>query len=142
MALVRDVYCDFVTFPVGILGQVWYLIVPIPDICCLSHFDAEFYILLCRIGNADLTYLMYLTSSPFNLTYSLLNQRDRMDDDRTYILFDRIENVYLTYPTYNLAPLIQPTDCSKSELWSKGLLISPILLTGLLFSFPTSHCLN
>ena len=24
-------HCDFVTFPCGILGQVWYLIVLIPD---------------------------------------------------------------------------------------------------------------
>ena len=29
----------FVTFPCGILGQVWYLIVLIPDLCCLSYFD-------------------------------------------------------------------------------------------------------
>ena len=29
--------CDFVTFPFGILGQVWYLIVSIPDTCCLSY---------------------------------------------------------------------------------------------------------
>ena len=28
--------CDFVTFPCGILGQVWYLIVSIPDLCRLS----------------------------------------------------------------------------------------------------------
>ena len=27
-----------VTFPFGILGQVWYLIVTIPDPCCLSYF--------------------------------------------------------------------------------------------------------
>ena len=27
--------CVFVTFPWGILGQVWYLIVSIPDLC---HF--------------------------------------------------------------------------------------------------------
>ena len=26
LALVGDVYCIFVTFPCGILGQVWYLI--------------------------------------------------------------------------------------------------------------------
>ena len=26
LALVCDVSCDFVTFPFGILGQVWYLI--------------------------------------------------------------------------------------------------------------------
>ena len=25
--------------PFGILGQVWYLIVSIPDPCCLSYFD-------------------------------------------------------------------------------------------------------
>ena len=26
-----------VTFPFGILGQVWYLIVSIPDLCSLSY---------------------------------------------------------------------------------------------------------
>ena len=35
-ALVCDGYCDFVTYPFGILGQVWYLSVAIPDPCCLS----------------------------------------------------------------------------------------------------------
>ena len=29
--------CVFVTFPCGILGQVWYLIVSIPDRCHLSY---------------------------------------------------------------------------------------------------------
>ena len=38
-ALACDVYCDFVTFPFGILGQAWYLIVLIPDPCCLSYFE-------------------------------------------------------------------------------------------------------
>ena len=38
LALVGDVYCFFVTFPCGILGQVWYLIVLIPDLCLLSYF--------------------------------------------------------------------------------------------------------
>ena len=28
----------FVTFPCGILGHVWYLIVPIPDLCHLSYY--------------------------------------------------------------------------------------------------------
>ena len=31
-------HCVFVTFPFGILGQVWYLIVSIPDRCHLSYF--------------------------------------------------------------------------------------------------------
>ena len=30
--------CDIVIFPCGILGQVWYLIVLIPDLCHLSYF--------------------------------------------------------------------------------------------------------
>ena len=29
--------CVFVTFPCGILGQVWYLIVFIPGLCRLSY---------------------------------------------------------------------------------------------------------
>ena len=31
----------FVTFPCGNLGQVWYLIVSIPDLCHLSYFVME-----------------------------------------------------------------------------------------------------
>ena len=30
--------CVFVTFPCDILGQMWYLIVSIPDLCRLSYF--------------------------------------------------------------------------------------------------------
>ena len=42
-ALVCDVYCDCVTYPVGILGQVWYLIVSIPDPCCLPYFVPKYF---------------------------------------------------------------------------------------------------
>ena len=38
LALVGDVYCVFVTFPRGILGQMWYLIVSFPDLRRLSHY--------------------------------------------------------------------------------------------------------
>ena len=41
LALVCDVYCDFVTFPLGILGQVWYLIVSIPDFCCHCYLNVK-----------------------------------------------------------------------------------------------------
>ena len=40
LALVGDVYCIFVTFPRGILGQVWYLIVSFPGLCRLSCFHS------------------------------------------------------------------------------------------------------
>ena len=39
LALNGDVYSDFVNFPFGILGQVWYLIVSIPDPCSISYFE-------------------------------------------------------------------------------------------------------
>ena len=34
--------CVFVTFPCGVLGLVWYLIVMIPDICFLTYFGTKF----------------------------------------------------------------------------------------------------
>ena len=33
--------CVLVTFPCGILGQVWDLIVSIPDLCHLSNFGRD-----------------------------------------------------------------------------------------------------
>ena len=36
-------YCVFVTFPYGILGQVWYLIVSIPDLCSLFYFVLDYF---------------------------------------------------------------------------------------------------
>ena len=38
LALVGDVYCIFVTFPLAILGQVWYLILSFPDLCRFFYF--------------------------------------------------------------------------------------------------------
>ena len=37
LALVGDVNCICVTFPCGILGQAWYLIVSFPDLCLLPY---------------------------------------------------------------------------------------------------------
>ena len=34
-------YCVFITFPCGVLGHVWGLIVSIPDICLLSYFARD-----------------------------------------------------------------------------------------------------
>ena len=37
-SFVCDVFFCFVTFPNGVLGQVWYLIVMIPDFCLRPYF--------------------------------------------------------------------------------------------------------
>ena len=39
-------------FPIGILGQVWYLIVSIPDLCNLTYFVNFFFIIIIKFfGN-------------------------------------------------------------------------------------------
>ena len=39
--------CVFITFPCGILGQVWYLIVPFPDLWRLSNLDIFYWPNMC-----------------------------------------------------------------------------------------------
>ena len=56
LALVGDVYCTFVTFPCDILGQVWYLIVWFPELCCLSYFEHPRH-MLKLMGNKIFTIL-------------------------------------------------------------------------------------
>ena len=41
LALVCDVNCGFVTFPCDTLGQVWYLIISIPDLCQHFYFKPQ-----------------------------------------------------------------------------------------------------
>ena len=38
LALLCGVQLLVCHFPIGILGQVWYLIVSIPDLCTLTYF--------------------------------------------------------------------------------------------------------
>ena len=42
-------YCVFVTFPCGVLDQVWYLIVSIPDLRLLTYFNCFVYFILALI---------------------------------------------------------------------------------------------
>ena len=38
-----DVFLSFITFSLDVLGQVWYLIVLIPDLCLLPYFGRGHY---------------------------------------------------------------------------------------------------
>ena len=42
-------YCIFVTFPYGVVGQVWYLIVPIPDLCLLPFYFLIIYLVFTTL---------------------------------------------------------------------------------------------
>ena len=65
LAPLGDVNCIFVTFPCGILGQVWYLIVSFPDLCHLSYFvstcQASSYALLINFL-PKLLYPLYISN--------------------------------------------------------------------------------
>ena len=47
-------------FPIGILGQVWYLIVSIPDLCTLTYFDQIKKDVLSTISKVPLHYFISL----------------------------------------------------------------------------------
>ena len=49
--------CEFVTFLFGILGQVWYLIVSIPDLCTLTYI----YIQACRLSHIHVVFHFFIT---------------------------------------------------------------------------------
>ena len=59
--------CVFVTFPCGILGQVWYLIVLIPDLCHLSYFTksqtSKTFFVRANVGR-NATILVFQDKSP------------------------------------------------------------------------------
>ena len=42
--------CVFVTFPCGVLGQVWYLIVSISDLCLLTSNYFYCYVICTALG--------------------------------------------------------------------------------------------
>ena len=46
--------CVFVTFPCGLLGQVWHLIVSSPDLSRLSYFIKHFYNCMSWVMNYSL----------------------------------------------------------------------------------------
>ena len=50
LALVCGVYLWVCHFPIGILGQVWYLFVSIPDLCTLTYFQ-RIYVTLKGLSN-------------------------------------------------------------------------------------------
>ena len=64
--------CDFVTFPCGILGQVCYLIVSIPDLWECSDSVVEFLTRYRGAAGSSLTGLTALWSLSKNINHSLV----------------------------------------------------------------------
>ena len=68
LALVCGVYCEFVTFPVGILGQVWCLIALIPDLCTHTYLKRQ--VLIFKSFNLNKFYSLLLRALAFLRTCS------------------------------------------------------------------------
>ena len=59
--VVSAVSCQF---PIGILGQVWYLIVSIPDLCSLTYFVLH---VRLRCGSLSITTPVSLLANEFDV---------------------------------------------------------------------------
>ena len=70
LALVCEISICFVTFPCGILGQVWYLIVSIYDLCHLSYFTvlSDFFFINLKLFSG----IFHLSAISSSMKYSLL----------------------------------------------------------------------
>ena len=60
-------YCEFVTFPLVVLGQVWYLIVSIPDLCTLTYYE------IYMTENLNLRHFIFMPISIFFLKKKVLS---------------------------------------------------------------------
>ena len=70
-SLVCDVLLYFVTFPCGVLGLVWHLIVSIPDLCLLTYFVMLSCMFLAAWERADLLALLCVVLSCFFCHFSI-----------------------------------------------------------------------
>ena len=68
LALLYEMFsCVFVTFPYGVLGQVWYLIVSIPDLCLLTYSDER------NVAGNNFSSLSFLFHFTFLCRLAILN---------------------------------------------------------------------
>ena len=64
--------CAFVTFQFGVLGQAWYLIVSIPDLCILSYFVEPDCILRVWISCFELCNKIQCAYNPMPVLFGLV----------------------------------------------------------------------
>ena len=94
--------CVFVTFPCRILGQVWYLIVSIPELCQLSYFQKR-NLRLKILSKKSVGY--YNDSGPSYSNWKIIVQivQDQItpvkeeQSDQGFCLFSSANNLLLTW---------------------------------------------
>ena len=74
--------CVLVTFPYGVLGQVWYLIESIPDLCLLSYFVmaiCPYILIILKLGygaklKSHKSFWIVHTTHAYARTFSLVTE--------------------------------------------------------------------
>ena len=59
-------------FPIGILGQVWYLIVSIPDLCNLTYIQCFVFVMKYALGSSAPSYIFHNQHKTLNNLYIYL----------------------------------------------------------------------
>ena len=84
LALVWVSYFEFVTFPIGILGQVWFLVVSIPDVRTLTYFAV--------ITNAKMNVNCFASPFQISLANFLIVRYPTHFKELSYIYFIKKSN--------------------------------------------------
>ena len=107
LALVWCVYMWICHFPIGILGQVWYLIVSIPDLCTLTYLD---------------WYLEEITDYPDETLWVTLPDKIILDTDVCSAL--ELESYLYISCVVLLVELLDTWNLVTDKLWSVGIINS------------------
>ena len=80
LALLYAIFsCGFVTAASGVLGQVWYLIASIPDLCLIPYFYNE----TCRLPHSS--HALFHSFIMFDVHFKLIMKRYITNDSFEYI---------------------------------------------------------
>ena len=80
-------YCGFATFPCGVLGQVWCLIVSISDLCLLTYCDLGFLQFLVMFLYRLLSLILFLVySAVTSLRHRFASKKHNLSSSKHCIL--------------------------------------------------------
>ena len=79
-------------FPIGILGQVWYLIVSIPDLCTLTYFGMKSECCSCFFAHAQRALFIHCSSYSFINIHEVDLLNEKMHYLRVYTV--RLSAIY------------------------------------------------
>ena len=89
-------------FPIGILGQVWYLIVSIPDLCTLNYFLTETPLAFCMHYSVQWLSIRHLSQKQTSNIYKI-----RLFGLNANLFYFLIADMYIRYNVWGTK--VRPT---------------------------------